>query len=272
MQVVDPAHGAVRRSQDDVALAEARAPRPGCSSRSTRRARRTRRRLVGARQRARDRRLLAGHADVAAADAAVAHQARRDEPDGIAGNREADALRRQDHRGVDADDLAGRRDERPAGVAGVERRVGLDDVVHQPSRSRAQRSAERADDAGRDGMVEAVRIADGDRDLTRRGRASNRRAGPTAGASRRPAGRRDRCRRRAPIRSARDANGRPAAARRSPIRASTTWLLVRTKPSGVKTTPEPPPRRRIDPDDRGADRFDGLDDGRGIGIEQLCIP
>ena len=45
---------------------------------------------IGARVRARDRRLLPGHADEAPADPAVANQPRRDEPHGVAGDREAD--------------------------------------------------------------------------------------------------------------------------------------------------------------------------------------
>jgi hypothetical protein len=65
---------------------------------------------------------------------------------------------------VFANHLGPRRDQRAAGVL-LERRVGLDDVVHQPPRPRAEGSADRAHDAGRCGMVEAVRIADRDRDL-----------------------------------------------------------------------------------------------------------
>ena len=154
--------------------------------------------LVRARHRARNRHGLPADADVAAADPAVANQPRRDEPRRVARDREAQALRRQNHRGVDADHFAARRDERTAGVAGVERRVGLDDVVHQPARSRAQRAAERADDAGRHRVMEAVRVADRDRDLPHPHRARiaerrprQRRAGERIDADR-PRGR---CRR-----------------------------------------------------------------------------
>ena len=69
--------------------------------------------------------------------------------------------------------------ERSAGIAGIERGVGLDDVVHQPSRSRPQRSAERADDAGGDRVLKAVRVADRDGDLARTNDRASRRASPT---------------------------------------------------------------------------------------------
>lgn len=74
-------------------------------------------------------------------------------------------LRAVDHGGVDADDFAGRRHQRSAGIAGVERGIGLNDVVDQPAGRGAHRAAERRDDAGGDGPFEAERIADGDRDL-----------------------------------------------------------------------------------------------------------
>ena len=59
-------------------------------------------------------------------------------------------------------------DQRAAGVAGIERGVGLDDVLDQPPRSRAQRPAERAHHAGRDRVLEPVGIADRDHELPAR--------------------------------------------------------------------------------------------------------
>ena len=56
--------------------------------------------------------------------------------------------------------------ERAAGVPGVERGVGLDDVVDHPSALGRQRPAERRDDARRDRAGEAVRVADRDDELT----------------------------------------------------------------------------------------------------------
>ena len=86
---------------------------------------------------------------------------------GVDRHREAEPLAAGDDRRVDADDGAGARHERPARVAGIERRVGLNHVLDQPAGPRAQRAAERADDAGRHGVLEAVRVADGDDELSR---------------------------------------------------------------------------------------------------------
>ncbi len=59
-------------------------------------------------------------------------------------------------------------EQRPAGVAGIERGIGLDDVVDQATGTRAQRTTERADDAGGDRLLKTHRTADGDRDLAGR--------------------------------------------------------------------------------------------------------
>ena len=94
---------------------------------------------------------------------------------GIDRDREAESLTGQNG-GVDADYVAVRVDERAAGVSGIERGVGLDDVVHQSPRLRAQRAAERADDARGYRVGEPVRIADRDDELarTQRGRIAKR--------------------------------------------------------------------------------------------------
>ena len=123
------------------------------------------RKLEPQRDAARDRRRRGGDADRGAADAAVARDLAGDEIGGVGGDREADALRAHDDRRVDADHLAGRGDQRAAGIAGIERRVGLHDVLDHAAGARLQRAAERGDDAGRHRRVEAERIADRDRDL-----------------------------------------------------------------------------------------------------------
>ena len=74
-------------------------------------------------------------------------------------------MRRLDHRGIDADHRATRIDQRPARVAGIQRRIRLNHVFDEAARLRPQRSADGADDAGGHGVLEAVRIPDGDRDL-----------------------------------------------------------------------------------------------------------
>ena len=121
-------------------------------------------------------RVLSRHADVRPPDAAVANQSADDELNGIRGDSETQTLRAGDDRRVHADDFAARVDERPAGVPRVERRVGLNDVVHQPARPRPQRSTQRADDPGGDRGREPERVADRDHELADLNRAANRRA------------------------------------------------------------------------------------------------
>ena len=114
---------------------------------------------------ARERELLRGDADIGPPHPAVPHQFAEHEIGRVRRNREADALRAHDDRGVDADNLAVRGDQRTAGIAGIERGVGLDHVVDQPARARPQRAPERRDHAGSHRRFEAERIADGDHQL-----------------------------------------------------------------------------------------------------------
>ena len=106
-------------------------------------------------------------------------------------------------RGVDPDDPATRVGQGAAGVAGIERGIGLDDVLDEAARppvAGAERPAEGADDARGHGPGEAERVADRDdqlADLQARGvtercgqsgshRSSARPPGPTTGRDRRP--------------------------------------------------------------------------------------
>ena len=90
--------------------------------------------VVEAHDAARERNILACDAYVAAAYAPVLYQTSRDELRGVDGNRKADSLRWEDHSRVDAYDFAARSDERAAGVAWIERRVCLNDVINQTAR------------------------------------------------------------------------------------------------------------------------------------------
>ena len=85
---------------------------------------------------------------------------------GTDGNGETDSLGRGDDGGVDADHPAASVDEGAAAVAWIQGGVGLNDVVDQVSSDAAQRSAQRADDAGRDRGIEAIGTADGDDQLS----------------------------------------------------------------------------------------------------------
>ena len=84
---------------------------------------------------------------------------------GADGDGEADALRRRDARCVHADDLAGRVDQRAARVARVQGGVGLDEVVDEVARLRAQRAPQGAHHAGGDRRLKAERAADGHDEL-----------------------------------------------------------------------------------------------------------
>jgi hypothetical protein len=83
----------------------------------------------------------------------------------VARDREADALvaaRAREDRGVDADQLAAQVDERAAGVAGVDRRVGLDEVLVLGD---VESAAGRRHDAHRHRLADAERVADREDDL-----------------------------------------------------------------------------------------------------------
>ena len=88
-------------------------------------------------------------------------------PRHVRGNREADADVAVGHRDdlrVDADELALRVDERAAGVAVVDRRIGLQEVF-VAAVTHAGRSTLRADDAHRHRLTDAERIADREHDI-----------------------------------------------------------------------------------------------------------
>ena len=151
---------------------------------------------------------------------------------GLDGDREADALRARDDRGVDAEHAAARVEQRAAGVAGVERRGVLDDAVDQAVVAAAQRCG-RAPTRRR--STPSTRSRAGCRSRPRAGRRaarSRRRPAGTATARRaqraaRPGRARGRSpdRRRSPAPSAVS----PAGVRtRSSRAAATTWLFVST--------------------------------------------
>src|SRR5439155_6247564 len=100
-------------------------------------------------------------------NAAVTHQRTQDPPRRrVDRDRETKADARD--RRVDPDDATARIGQPAAGVAGIERRVGLDDVLDEAARppiARPQRASQRADDAGRDRSGEPQRVADRDDEL-----------------------------------------------------------------------------------------------------------
>ena len=93
---------------------------------------------------------------------AVSLQLRDDRLDGVGRNVEGDAdsaAGRREDRGVDADHVAVDVEGRAAGIALVDGRIDLDEVVIGAG---ADVAAARRDDAGGDGAAEAERIADRD--------------------------------------------------------------------------------------------------------------
>ena len=88
-----------------------------------------------------------------------------DEVRGVGRDREADALRAHDDRGVDADDFALLETSGPPELPGLQRRVRLYDVLDHAARPRLQRAPQRRNDACGDGRVKTERIANRDCDL-----------------------------------------------------------------------------------------------------------
>src|SRR4051794_8101922 len=106
------------------------------------------------------------HAEVGVSDLAAGDQLLRDALDRARRDREADAVaaaRVALDLGVDADHLAARVEQRPARVAVVDRRVGLDRARDREVVRRLDGAVQRAHDARGDGVLEAERAADRDR-------------------------------------------------------------------------------------------------------------
>ena len=122
-------------------------------------------------------------AEVAAGDMAVLDEAVHDVAGEVGRDGEADALvaaGAAEDGGVDADEPALDIHQRAAGVAGVDGRVGLDEVLIVLDAEVA--AARGADDARGDGLADAEGIADGEHDVAHlrpcRCRPSGRPAGP----------------------------------------------------------------------------------------------
>src|SRR5258706_14560208 len=99
---------------------------------------------------ARQRRSEAADTDPGAAHTAVLQQLAQYPLRGVAGGREADALRTGDDRRVHTNYGAACVDQRSAGIAGIKRGVSLGDIVDQPPGTRPQAPSLGADDAGAD--------------------------------------------------------------------------------------------------------------------------
>src|ERR1700730_4315018 len=105
------------------------------------------------------------YADIRAPDAAVSENLSDDPLRRVDPGGEANRLRLGNHRRVYADHAPLGVDQRTARVSWVERRIGLNDIVHQPARRCTQRAAERRYDTRRDCLRISQWVADGDRNL-----------------------------------------------------------------------------------------------------------
>ncbi len=93
----------------------------------------------------------------------VLDQALHDRARHVRRNRETDAhiaAAARENSGIDADELAARVDQRTARVAGIDRRIRLDEIF--VVRDADVGAADRANDAHRDGRVQRERISDGE--------------------------------------------------------------------------------------------------------------
>ena len=123
------------------------------------------------------------HADVAVVDVAVGLELGHDLPGRVDRDREADpdgavARAARLDLGVDPDHPARAVEQRTAGVAGVDRGVGLDHMIDREPVGGADRPLDSGDDPGGDGVLKPERVADRDRlvaDLDARGVAERKR-------------------------------------------------------------------------------------------------
>src|SRR5690349_13990858 len=90
---------------------------------------------------------LASEPEAAPAYTTFTHQRRRDVRCDVDADRETDSLRTTGDGGVDADHAAAAVDEGAAGVAGIQRSIGLNHAFHEPARAGSQAATERADDS-----------------------------------------------------------------------------------------------------------------------------
>ncbi len=87
--------------------------------------------------------ILSLEAEKTTNDLPVADQPRHYPFDRIAGYGKADALCGHNHSGIDPDDFSAAVDQGPAGISGVERGIGLNNVFDQPPAESPQRTSQR---------------------------------------------------------------------------------------------------------------------------------
>jgi len=99
--------------------------------------------------------------------AAVSNERRHHVPCGVDRHGERNALPSPDNCRVDAHHHAAARDQGSTRIAGIERSIGLQEILHQPSRARPEPSAQGADHAGGDAVLKPEGIPNRDDQLSR---------------------------------------------------------------------------------------------------------
>jgi len=79
--------------------------------------------------------VLTSESDITPTDSAISYQSASDEFRRIHGYREAEALRSQNRGGINADHFPSRIYKRTSGIPRVKRRIGLNNIVDQSSRT-----------------------------------------------------------------------------------------------------------------------------------------
>src|SRR5438876_7953182 len=159
VQIVNAANRRVIECDDDIAFVQSGSLRwTGCFYRHHQDPR-FQRQIVKSNQATMERHILNSHADVAASDFYVTDQPAGHKFGRVARNREADALRRPNHRRIHADDFASRIHQWPARIARIQGGICLNDVIDQTTGLRMHGSAEGADYSRSHTRLETERIA-----------------------------------------------------------------------------------------------------------------
>lgn len=161
MQIVDTGDGCMVKSQEQVATFKAALPCGSPGSRAYYAHGGPGGQLDVAAQALGDGDCLRHDAQVPASHAPVLQELQRDPLHRVDCGCKADALGGGDDGRIHADDSTGAVAERTAGITGIQRGIGLDDIVDHPPGAAAQTSPQRAHNASGDRALEAEGIADG---------------------------------------------------------------------------------------------------------------
>ena len=109
-----------------------------------------------------NRHVLAGHSNPTAPNATVFNQPGGNELGRVAGDGKANSLCGKNDGCVNADDFSARVNQRSARVAGIQGRIGLNDIIDEPPGLGAHGPAQGAHDTGSDSLMESKGTSDRD--------------------------------------------------------------------------------------------------------------